>query len=86
MFDNGKFHENTIRTAHVVQGISFTIFKNMCDTSDVHVLEVEAMSDAILAKQLGGVQIMKEDPKTNTQELILRVQVKKTIDISTTPL
>jgi hypothetical protein len=29
---------------------------------------------------------MKEDPKTNTQELILRVQVKKTIDISTTPL
>jgi hypothetical protein len=49
--------------AHVVQGISFTVFKNMCDTSDVHVLKVEAMNEAILAKQLGGVQIMKEDPK-----------------------
>jgi hypothetical protein len=35
----------------------------MCDTSDVHVSEVEAMSDTILAKQLGGVKLMKEDPK-----------------------
>ncbi len=52
-----------IMIAHIVQGISFTIFKNMCETSDVHVLEVEAMSVAILAKQLSGVKLMKEDPK-----------------------
>jgi hypothetical protein len=49
--------------AHVAQGINFTVFKNMCDTSDVHVLEVEAMNEAILAKQLGGVKLMKGDPK-----------------------
>jgi hypothetical protein len=43
--------------AHVAQGINFTIFKNMCDTSDAHVLEVETMSLTILAKQLGGVKL-----------------------------
>lgn len=49
--------------AHVAQGISFTILKNMCDTSDVHVLEVEARSEAILAKQLSEVKLTKEDQK-----------------------
>lgn len=66
MFDKGEIHEktyNNIMIAHVVQEISFTIFKYICHTSDVHVLEVEAMSGAILAKQLGGVKLMKEDPK-----------------------
>jgi hypothetical protein len=49
--------------AHVAQGISFTIFKNMCFTSDVHVSEVEARSEAILAKQLNRVKLTKENPK-----------------------
>lgn len=49
--------------AHVAQRISYTIFKNMCDKSDVRVFEVEARSEAILAKQLSGVKLTKEDPK-----------------------
>ncbi len=86
MGNSWKDNKN-ITIAHIAQEISFTIFKNMCDTSDVHVLEVEAMSDTILAKQLGGVKLMKEDPKKEYSQVYTKgASQDEHWHISTTPL